>query len=49
MKRVEKNEKGLGWVYLYLSVLSGVRGFGGWMIYLCFFWRKSVSILRFPF
>ena len=27
MKRVEKNEKELGWVYLYLSVLSGVAGF----------------------
>ena len=26
MKRVEKNEKGSGWVYLYLSVLSGSRG-----------------------
>ena len=26
MKRVEKNEKELGWVYLYLSVLSGVAG-----------------------
>ena len=26
MKRVEKNEKELGVVYLYLSVLSGSRG-----------------------